>query len=278
MLGPVSSQFIERYPDDAARVLEQAAPETRAKVLEAVSAPAGAALLGSMSPHAAAASLSCLAASEAAEVMSRLPVELAAALALRLDAATRGALLNALSGRISVPLRLMLRFPPGSVGSLIDPRVATLRSSTRIGEAAEIARRAPELLRKYLYVLDETHRLTGVVDTRHCLLQNPERLVGSLERKDPVALRARANIREARLNPAWERFPVLPVVDHRGVFLGVVRRMSLLQAIAAETAEAPKESLTDLALALAGLYWEATTGLLHGALKEEGTRATSRSG
>lgn len=278
MLGPVSSQFIERYPDDAARVLEEAASETRAKVLEAVSAPTGAALLRSMTPHAAAASLSCLAPGKAAEVAALLPLELAAALSLRLDAASRGALLNTLPGRVSVPLRLMLRFPPGSVGSLIDPRVATLRSNTRIGEAAEIARRAPELLRKYLYVLDEAQRLTGVVDARHCLLQDPERPIASLERRDPVALRARANIREARLNPAWERFPVLPAVDHRGVFLGVVRRMSLFQAIAAEPAEAPKESLTDLALALAELYWEAMTGLLHGALREERTRSTSRSG
>lgn len=93
-----------------------------------------------------------------------------------------------------------------------------------------------------------------------------------------MSLRARASIQEARLNPAWERFAVLPVIDHRGVFLGIVRRMSLFQAIAAERHGAPKESLTDLALALAELYWEASTGLIGGALGNERTRSTSRSG
>lgn len=278
MLGPIASQFIERYPGDAARVLEEAAPETQAKVLKAVSAPAGAALLRAVSPQTAAASLSCLAPGEAAEVAAHLPLELAAALALRLDTPTRAALLHALPGKVSVPLRLMLRFPPGSVGSLIDPRVVTVRSETRIGEAVEIARRVPELLRQYLYVLDEDQHLTGLVDVRHCVLEDPERLVGTLERKAPVSLRARASIREARLNPAWEQFPVLPTVDHHGVFLGVVRRMSLFQAIASERDGAPKESLTDLALALAELYWEASTGLLQGMLKEERTRSTSQSG
>ena len=272
MLGPLASQLVERYPDDAARVVEEAEAEVIAKVLGAVPAEAGAALLRAMSPHAAAASLSCLDPGAAAEFIAHLPLELAAALSLRLDAGSRGALLSALPGRVSVPLRLMLRFPPGSVGSLIDPRVVTVRSNTRIGEAAEIARRAPEMLRKYLYVLDEAQRLTGVVDARHCLLEDPERAVGTLERRDPVSLRARAAIREAQLNPAWERFSVLPVVDHRGVFLGIVRRMSLFQAIAAQTADSPKEGLSDLALALAELYWQASTQFLPGALNEEPTR------
>ena len=272
MLGSLATQLIERHPDDAARVLEEAEPEVVAAVLEAVPAQAGAALLRAMSPHAAAASLSRLAPGEAAQIMAHLPVELAAAFALRLDTAARNALLNALPGRVSVPLRLMLRFPPGSVGSLIDPRVVTVRSKTRIGEAVEVARRAPEMLRKYLYVLDDVQRLTGVVDARHCLLEDPARAIGTLERKEPVSLRARTSLREARLNLSWEQFAVLPVVDHRGIFLGIVRRMSLFQAIASERDGAPKESLADLGLALAELYWQASTELLFGVLEEERPR------
>ena len=278
MLGPLAAQFVERYPEDAARVLEEADPEVVAKLLQAVPAEAGAALLRAMSPHTSAGGLARLASGEAAEVVAHLPLELAAALSLRLGSGTRGALLGALPGRVSVPLRLMLRFPPGSVGSLIDPRVVAVRSTTRIGEAAEIARRAPELLRKYLYVLDEAQHLTGVVDARHCLLGDPERAIGTLERRDPVSLRARATIREARLNSAWERFPILPAVDHRGVFLGIVRRVSLFRAIAAERDEEPRGSLSDLALALAELYWEASTGLIGEALGNERTRSTFRSG
>lgn len=270
MLGRVSSRLVASYPDDAARVLEQAAPEGVAEVLAEVPDEVGAALVRSLSPHVAAGALGCLEPGTAAAALGHLPLELAAALSLRLDAATRGALLNALPGRVSAPLRLMLRFPEGSVGSLIDSRVATVRSDARIGEAVETVRRAPELLRKYLYVLDEAQHLTGVVDARECVIQDPERPIATLAKEDPVALRARASLREARLNPAWERFSILPAVDHRGVFLGVVRRTNLLRAMRDAGAETPRESLADLGLALAELYWETSTGLVLGAPKEKG--------
>ena len=125
------------------------------------------------------------------------------------------------------------------------------------------------MLRKYLYVLDESQRLSGVIDARQCVVQDPRAPIAALQARDPVALRARASLREARLNPAWEQYPVLPAVDHRGVFLGVVRRMSLARAIATEGAQARGESFADLTLALAELYWRASTGLLAGTLQED---------
>lgn len=275
MLGPIASQFIERCPADAARVLETAAPDVVAETLEALPATVGAPLLRAMIPHAAANGLGHLAPDAAAALLANLPVEVAAALLLRLESGKRGVLVNALPAKLSVALRLVLRFPTGSVGSLIDPRVVTLRPQTRIGEAAEIARRSPELLRKYLYVLDEAQHLTGVVDARQCVIQEPDRLIGTLEQKEPIALRARATLREASLMPAWERFAILPVTDHRSVFLGVVRRVSVFQALAAQGASAPKEDLvdlSDLALALADLYWSTAGGLFVGALNEEQPR------
>ena len=272
MLSRISSRLIEHHPQDAAGVLEGAAPEVVAEVLAALPAPVSAALIRTLSPHSAVAGLTRLAPGMAAQAVAHLSIERAAALLLRLDTVTRRALLDALPGRVSMPLRLMMRFPAGSVGSLIDPRVVTVRSDSRIGEATEMARRAPELLRKYLYVLDEAQRLIGVVDARQCVVRSPHSPIAELQTKSPVALRARASLREARLNPAWERFSVLPAVDHRGIFLGVVRRMSFFRAIAVEDNQAPTESFANLALALAELYWQASTGLLAGTLQEDRPR------
>ena len=178
--------------------------------------------------------------------------------------------MKALPPRVSVPLRMVLRFPPGSVGSLIDPRVVTVRADTRVGEATETARRAPSLLRKYLYVLDETQRLTGMVDARQCLLREPALPIGRLEQEEPVALRARTSLREASRNPCWERFSVMPATDHRGVFLGVVRRVSLRRAMADNAVTEPEAELAGLAIDLADLYWQTAAGFLVGASNEEG--------
>ena len=160
---------------------------------------------------------------------------------------------------------MILRFPAGSVGSIIDPRVVTVRPETRVGEATEMARRAPALLRKYLYVLDEHQRLTGKVDARQCLLRDPELPIGRLDREEPMALRARTSLREASRHPGWERFSVLPATDHRGVFLGVVRRASLRRALTDGTTPEPEAELAGLALDLADLYWQTAAGFITGA-------------
>ena len=269
MLSPITSELIEAYPADAARVLEEAAAAIVGEAFGALPAPTAAAVAQAMTPHAAAGGLSCLAPEAAADIVEHLPIGLASALLLRLDTGERGALMKALSPKVSVPLRMVLRFPPGSIGALIDPRVVTVRADTRVEEATETARRAPSLLRKYLYVLDESQRLTGMVDARQCLLRDPALAIGRIEREAPVALRARASLREASRNPDWERFSVLPATDHRGVFLGVVRRTSLRRALADRTAPQPEADLTGLALDLADLYWQTTAGLLLGAPGEE---------
>ena len=262
MLGPVATRFVEAYPADAARILERADPGSVAETLSVLPASAGAALLRAMLPDVAARTLARLPADAAAGPVSQLPVELAAPLLLRLGRAERAALTKALPARASARLSVALRFPAGSVGSLIDPDVVTVRMETNIGEAVELARRAPASLRKYLYVLDQDQRLTGVVDVRDCLLQEAARPIREVQRTEPIALRARGGLRQASLMEAWEGFDVLPVTDRRGVFLGVLRRAALLRAIAETGSPAPKDGLGDLALDLAELYWRTASFFL----------------
>ncbi len=268
MPGPVVSQFIEAFPLDAARVLERADPGPAAQILSELPSSAAAAVLRAALPDAAARMLARMPADAAAGPVSQLPVDLAAPLLLRLGRAERGALMKALPARASARLSMALRFSPRSVGSLIDPDIVTVRPETSIGEAVELARRAPKSLRKYLYVLDEDQRLAGVVDVRDCLLQNAARPMREVQRAEPVALRAGAGLRQASLMEAWERFDILPATDRRGVFLGVVRRTALLRAIAESGVPALNDDLGDLALDLAELYWRTAYFFLAGPAKD----------
>ncbi len=268
MLGPLATRFVEDFPADAARVLERADHGIVAETLSGLPAPAGAALLRAMLPDAAARALALLPADAAAGPVSQLPVELAAPLLLRLGRVERAALMKTLPARASARLSVALRFPPGSVGSLIDSDVVTVRPETSIGEAVELARRAPASLRKYLYVLDEDQRLVGVVDARDCLLQNTARPMREIQRAGPIALRARGGLRQTSLMEAWQRFDVLPATDRRGVFLGAVRRAALLRAIADRDGPAPEDDLGDLALDLAELYWRTASFFLVGPAKD----------
>lgn len=277
MLGPVATQFVEVYPADAARVLERADPGSVAETLSALPVPTGAALLRAILPDVAALTLARLRADVATKLVSQLPVELAAPLLLRLGRAERAALTRTLPARASARLSVALRFPLGSVGSLIDPDVVTVRPETNIGEVVGFARRAPASLRKYLYVLDQDQRLTGVVDVRDCLLQEAARPIREVQRVGPIALRARGSLRQASLMEAWEGFDVLPVTDRRGVFLGVLRRATLLRAIGETDSPAQKDGLGDLALDLAELYWR-TASFFVAAPAKDGRRAETPTG
>ena len=270
MLSRFTTGFIEAFPADAARILEDATPEVAGEALAGLPAPVASAVLRAMTPHAAAGCLARLSPDAAAALVKAFPVELGAALLLRLDVASRRAIMEALPRKAAVPLRMVLRYPAGSVGSIMDPHVVTVRAETRVGEAIAIARRAPALLRKYLYVLDDAQRLTGLVDARQCVLHEASMPVGRLADPEPAALRARASLREASRNPDWENFSVLPVVDHRGVFLGVLRRASLRRAIAESAAREPDTGLSGLAIDLADLCWETTAALFVDTSRKEG--------
>jgi len=272
VISPLAAALIEHHPAMAAGVLERARPEAAAELLAAAGLAAAGRLLAAMHPMAGANALAALAASTpdtAAKLLAGLGTDEAATVLRSMPAETSAALVKKLPANTAVPLRLVLRFPSGSVGSLIDPRVVTVRPDTLIGEAAEIARHAPESLRKYIYVLDDDRRLSGVMDSRDCVLRDPERRVRAFALPRPAALRARMSLREAEGNPGWERLALLPVTDGGGRFLGVLRRWRLQQALADSTGAGEDGGLAGLALELADLYWRAAAGLLATTLGEE---------
>lgn len=264
MLGRVASHFAETYPADAAHVLEQTDALRAGQVLAALPAATGSALLQAMTPQAAAACLAGLPPASAAALIARCPTGPATPLLLCLDATARSALLRELPAKTATALRLALRFPAGSVGALIDPDVVTVRADMRIGEAVEIARRAPAALRKYLYVLDDSQHLAGVLDARQCVLQDAGRPISAVRHVELVALRARTGMHQARLLDAWDRFDVLPATDRHGVFLGVVRRESLFRAVSAQSAPTTPGNLAKLTFDLAELFWGTTSRLVLG--------------
>ena len=147
--------------------------------------------------------------------------------------------------------------------------VVTVRPETSVGEAIDISRRAPTFLRKYLYVLDDSHRLVGTLDARQCLLSEPSFLIGKLIQPEPIALRARASVREAKQNPAWEHFSIFPVVDRRNTFLGVVARAKVLGTAADRAADQAQENAVELSVDLAHLWWHMTSAFLIGTPKQE---------
>lgn len=265
----VTLRFVQAHPADAARVLETFDADVLAEVARTLPHESAAGVLRHMSPDTLAGCLRALGV-DAAPIVAQLPIAVAAPALRALETRHSRELLQALPRTVAVPLGLALRYPAGTVGSLLDPQAATVQRDMTVRETVQIARRAPQLLRRYVYVLDDRQQLVGVLDVRECLLAPRRAPVHTLMRSDPLFVRAHASLADAAADRAWSQLDVLPVVDRSRTFLGVLRRRVLDAARAKETAEGVGEAaMGTVVVDLANLYWQASSALFLGARARE---------
>jgi len=118
----------------------------------------------------------------------------------------------------------ILGYPPKSVGRLMNPDYIRLRPEWTVAQALDFLRkngRDAETI-NVVYVVDDKGVLIDDIRLRQIFLADPASSVESLMNRNFVALRADQPQEEAvRLMNRYDRV-ALPVVDSRGVLLGIV--------------------------------------------------------
>ena len=118
----------------------------------------------------------------------------------------------------------ILNYPEESIGRLMTPDYVRVRRSQTIAEAMEHIRRYGRDAEtvNVIYVVDERGRLIDDLKIRQFLLADPEQTVESIMDENFVALRATDDREEAvRQIERYDRV-ALPVVDSRGILVGIV--------------------------------------------------------
>ncbi len=228
MLPAVAAAELEALtPVQAAALLRQYAGSTAAPVWER------------LAPAVAQQCLAEFSLADAAQVLSGIDPSRAAAIIVRLDEDERLAMLAAVNDVTRGLIELVMSFPPGSAGAIMDPRVWHLRGSTEVGEAiARVRQVAPvpgrSAGRRLFYLVDEQARLTGIVEAQDMILARPEDTLGQYARSVPAV--AQVNMSNEEVVDLIDRHGLssLPVVDGDGRLIGVVRYDSLVEATRAE--------------------------------------------
>jgi magnesium transporter len=118
----------------------------------------------------------------------------------------------------------ILGYPEKTVGRLMNPDYIRIKPEWTVGHAMEHIRkygRDAETI-NVVYIIDDKGVLVDDVRLRPLLLADPQQSVESLMNRNFVALRADEPQEEAvRLMARYDRI-ALPVVDSRGVLLGIV--------------------------------------------------------
>ncbi len=266
MIDAVATAYLELYPREAARTLARVDNEALLQVVGAVSAEIAAGILQYLSPSSARLCLEQLPQESAAAVLQRMATAPAAERLRGMDRHRVQTLLGLLPRLSAIRLRIRMRHPEGTVGSLVDTDVLTLASDLKVAEAVRLARSSRDRLIHDLYVVDDHGRLRGVIDICDLLAEKDRSPLTRLTHRVPVVLYARASLRSVETHPAWLSRDHLPVIDRDGVLQGVLPR-ALLQdeehGVNPDRADA--EDLATTQHALADIFWLALSPLFGGA-------------
>jgi Mg/Co/Ni transporter MgtE len=254
MSDPIALAFVEKHPDAAAQVLMRLDPSLIAGFLAHLPSAAAASLLERLTPQLARGCLEHMSTEAGAGLLARIPVQAAATVLRGVKGSLQQTLLQALPARVAMVVRLIVRYPEGMVGALIDPNVSTIPVGFSVGQAIKLLRRAREGVPSRLYVLDETGRLKGMMVPGALLVAERGRRIRDLLQPVPVVLHARAGVNTVRHLALWSRFDALPVVNYAGRFQGVLQR-SAVQDKELEAQIATGEDTGPTEEALADLFW-----------------------
>ncbi len=194
----VAFRFLQR--DDAAEVFSYLEPEHQEALIEKLGAEGAIRIVEAMS------------ADDRAALLDELPTEVAQRLIASLSPEER---------KIT---QAILGYPEESVGRLMTPDYISLKPQWTIAQALEHIRqhgRDAETI-NVVYVVDDKGVLIDDLKLRHILLAPLDATIESIMNRQFESLRADQDQEEAvRLMARYDRI-ALPVIDSRGVLLGIV--------------------------------------------------------
>ena len=248
-----ASRLLENYSSrQLSDLFEKSSADAAAPTLEYLSADHGADCLAHMKPEAAV------------RLLAAVHTDFQVAMLRVAKPSVRDRLLAALDDEISEPLKLMLRYPEGTVGELMDAFVFSVPDDITIQETLKRARAASLEVPFYIYVLDRKQRLVGVASLKNLIRGKRSETISSLMNRDVVALNPLAPQKEMIKSPFWRNYHTLPVTEEDGLFLGVVRYETISRLREELGPESGDEHIFDTALALGELYWVGLAGVIDG--------------
>lgn len=210
-------------PDDQRRLLALLPPEKAADLLEVVSDAHAADLIEEMPAQAAAPIVEELASDHRVDVLAELDADDAEAIIAELDEED------------AEEIRELITYEPEQAGGLMMTEFASYPMSLTVREVVEdLTREDIEyslLTVHYVYVVVQKRRLKGVIRIRDLVFADPACRIGDLA-KQAYTVTPEADLGELENFFDKHDIAAVPVVNARGMMLGIVRRRAVLEALA----------------------------------------------
>jgi Mg/Co/Ni transporter MgtE len=257
----LAARYAATHPGEVARRLESVPSQEVAELLANVEPETAVEVVEGMLPPSAAAALESMAHADLAPILERLPVARCVLVLRSVTKADRGRMIGLLPRATAAKVERLLRSSEGSAGVLAEPVPAVLTPGMDAGEALRTLEGTGG---SSAYVVDEDHRLVGVIHRRDLAKSDHRARIGGLMTRQVVKLPSAASLAAVRDHRAWVDFEMLPVVDAGGVLVGVIRHKNVRRTATSRRAStaAPRRAALEGLLDLGEVYWAGLTSAL----------------
>ena len=240
--GEALVAWIDRLPaQDIGRLLSRLSDEEIHAVTQLIGPEESAELLAFIPEAQAVEIFEDLPASSAARIVDELDSDEQADILSEMDAEDAEAILSEMDPEEAVDARRLINYDDFTAGGVMITEFLHFNHRTTTQQLLEDLRQNRDVYEDYdvgyIYVTDREKRLMGVLKLRDMLLSKDNRQIGSLMTKDPIKVKADASL--VSLRRVFENHDILgiPVVDHHGKLVGVVRRAAVEEAAGEQATE-----------------------------------------
>lgn len=219
--------WLDFEEDEARRIFRALPEESAAAVLEETEVRFQAALLQDAPPELVGRLLGHLPADDATDLLEQLPEQ------LRLEA------MCFVKPEDAADIRHLAAYDADTAGGMMTTEFLTARADEKVGDVLKRIKRdegEAETIHA-VYVTDPKDALLGVASTRELLEANIHQDLGEIMNPDVIQVKVDEDREEVARRVLHYNLSTIPVVDARGVILGIVTADDALEVLEQEGSE-----------------------------------------
>ncbi|MCB9072120.1 MAG: magnesium transporter [Bdellovibrionaceae bacterium] len=132
----------------------------------------------------------------------------------------------------------LMGYPEDSAGAIMTSEVLALSEGISVGEAIRILQESPEdLITFYIYVVNDSHQLVGVLSLKQLILHRPNILLKDIMESDVIAVEVTTEQEQVAKIVEKYDFLALPVIDNAKQLQGVITVDDVIDVIREEASD-----------------------------------------
>lgn len=237
-LSVTHKRLDELHPADVADILEQLDPKQRASVFEHLDEAQASDAVSEMMDDVQAEFLDDLDDATAAQLIGNMDPDDAADIVRDLPYEKAETLLRLMGVEDAVEIQRLLGYKDGTAGGMMTTQYVAVPEGATVRETIEVLRGLDDdhPTVHYVYATDENGRLTGVLSMRTLVLCSDEARIGDIMYRDVISVSPEEEEDDVVADIFKYDIPAMPVVDERGLILGIVTTEDAWDAIEEEAA------------------------------------------